>query len=327
MNQLKVPLGLTIGGELVSPEEASKNEEYFCPSCEGNLILKKGEFRTKHFSHPSNSACNQESILHKTAKSLIIKSIVDNYKNGRKITIQNECSNCKCDYEINLEPKTFSGAQEERRVGEFVCDVVGYRNKIESLAIEVLVTHAVDDYKAKNLPIYWLEVNAEDIIQNPYKWLPTKKGLKGKYCGKCKSNISDIISVADRWNIDRSLYSLKGFSEKANYVAGIETCFKCKERIPVFWWQGVPFCEDEPPLPRPVTIMHKYSKQFGGAYWANTCINCGMLQGDNHLYLFPKAPFKDLPLSQKFMPKRSTKNHNESPVMQEMMKVIRRNFG
>ena len=327
MDNLKVPLGLSLEGEYVTPKDALKGEEYFCPSCEETLVLKKGELRAKHFSHPANSSCSQESILHKTAKYLVRKSIVENYEIGKEIKIISDCSCCNREFEESLEANTFSGAEEEKNIGEFVCDVVAYKDKIESLAIEVFVTHTVDDYKASNLSIYWLEVNAEDIINDPYKWLPVKKNLKNRFCEKCKHHIKDIVAIADKWGVERSLYFPNGYPSNSNYIAEIETCFRCKERIPVFWWSGVPFCEDEPPIPRPRTIVCKYSKQFGGAYWANTCINCGSLQGDNHLYLFPNAPMRDLPLSQKYMPSRSRSTHRESPVMQEMMKVIKRNFG
>ena len=35
----------------------AKKEEYFCPCCNGKMILKLGNIRTHHFSHPSNNVC------------------------------------------------------------------------------------------------------------------------------------------------------------------------------------------------------------------------------------------------------------------------------
>lgn len=74
-------------------------------------------------------------------------------------------------------------------------------------------------------------------------------------------------------------------------------CFNCKEQILVFWWPGVPFCEKQPPYPMPRTIKLRSSKIYGWAYWANTCPKCDILQGDNHLFIFKTALFRELPIS------------------------------
>ncbi|HKO92826.1 MAG TPA: hypothetical protein VJU61_16840 [Polyangiaceae bacterium] len=42
----------------------------------------------------------------------------------------------------------------------------------------------------------------------------------------------------------------------------------------------------------------RYSKQFGGSYWMNTCIECGASQGDNFVFLDPKSPLHSLPRRQ-----------------------------
>ena len=243
------------------------------------------------------STCNFETILHKTAKLLIKQAILDNAANKRTIDIKHCCGNCRSNFLTELPLKTFSGACEEIKVSDFICDVVGYRGTEIALGIEVLVTHKVGEDKAKNLPIYWVELNAEDIIANPYKWLPTQTHLKTIYCPSCKNEFKNIQKIADKWGINRNIYSPIRNPEISNYIANVQTCFKCEEIIPVFWWNGVPFCEKEPPIPRPKTIKYRNSKKYGGAYWANTCANCGMLQGDNFLFLFPDAPLRELPLS------------------------------
>ncbi|WP_457552592.1 hypothetical protein [Desulfobacula sp.] len=108
------------------------------------------------------------------------------------------------------------------------------------------------------------------------------------------------ITAADGKNYNTKHYN---FSAKepvtAKYVAGVETYFKCKNEIPVFWWDGIPFCQEEPPDPKPKTIKLKYSKKYGGSYWANTCANCGMTQGDNFLFLFENGPLFGLPVSKR----------------------------
>lgn len=297
MDALKVPYGLNDERELISAHDAVKGATYNCPSCDIKLIHRAGEKRVDHFAHPPSSSCNLESILHKTAKRLINNAITANAQVGETIEIRTACQNCHVEFYSDLPGQTFSGASEEVHVSDYVCDVAGYKADNIALAVEVFKTNKVNEGKAANLSVYWIELKAEDVINNPYCWNPTQSRLKPISCPECKIHIKHIHEIADKWQIDRSLYSAIKNPKLAPYIAETEHCFKCKEEIPVFWWQGVPFCEKEPPVPRPKTIKYRNSKQYGGAYWANTCANCNIIQGDNHLFIMGDAPLQGLPLS------------------------------
>ena len=223
---------------------------------------------------------------------------------------------------------TFTRAAQEVAVASYVCDVVGYRNKGNSLGLEIFHTHEVDSEKATNLPITWNEFKAEEVINDSYHWKPTQSKLKSSYCSGCRSHIKHVQFVANRWNIDCTLYTPIKNASFANYVADFETCFRCKEVVPFFWWEGVPFCEQEPPHPRPNTIKYRNSKKYGGSYWANTCANCNMIQGDNYLFLFDDAPFKGMPTvnDQRSHDTGLVRVVSGKAAKSEMMKVIKRNF-
>ena len=45
-------------GERVHINDVLDDETYFCPSCGEELALKKGSIKLHHFSHKSNSLCN-----------------------------------------------------------------------------------------------------------------------------------------------------------------------------------------------------------------------------------------------------------------------------
>lgn len=327
VENLRVPYGLNEFGELVSAQAAQSVASYKCPCCYETLVYRAGDIRTKHFAHPPSSTCNLESILHITAKKLIQSVIVENSKGTQTIALENHCRNCGVVFSTSIPGKTFSNAGVEVRVGNYVCDVVGYRGNSIALAIEILNTHKVDSAKAQNLDTRWVELKADDVIKDPVKWAPTQANLKDSYCCDCKKHIKHVFEVADKYGIERSLYSPVKDPSNAKYIAAVETCFKCKQETPVFWWQGVPFCEQEPPNPKPRTIKPRHSKQFGGTYWANTCASCSMIQGDNYLYLFENAPFKGLPLS--------TDTQNETvgvrvvsgkSAVSEFMRVLKRNL-
>ncbi|QJR79563.1 competence CoiA-like family protein [Alteromonas pelagimontana] len=327
-SKLKVPYGLDTSGQLVSADLAEKDKTYFCPNCNSQLVRRAGEVKVKHFAHPSTANCSQESILHITAKNLIESVIRSNSLSQIEITLHSDCYQCGVEFNTTLPFGTFTSAAQEVTVASYVCDVVGYRIGGNSLGIEIFHTHEVDGEKAANLPIPWIELKAEDVINDPHHWKPTQRKLKPSFCSKCRSNIKLVQSVANRWNIDSTLYTPIKNAFLANYVADVETCFRCKEVVPVFWWMGVPFCEQEPPHPRPKTIKYRNSKKYGGSYWANTCANCNMIQGDNYLFLFDDAPFKNMPVSESEREQDGglVKVATGDEAISEMMKVIKRNF-
>ena len=152
--------------------------------------------------------------------------------------------------------------------------------------------------KAQNLPIFWIELKAEDIIANPYVWEPIQYKLKPSYCRDCKKRFNRIINIGNKWGIDRELYSPIKNPKYSNYIADKQICCNCKEKILVFWWLGVPFCEERPPDPIPKTIMLRHSRIYRGTYWANTCPKCGFIQEDDQLFILKDSLFKGLPISE-----------------------------
>lgn len=328
MNELKVPYGLNDEGNLVSSANAVRGVNYYCPMCRECLVHKAGEVKIKHFSHPSGTNCTPESILHKIAKHLIAEAVSQHANGLAVIKLEHHCGYCGLVFEIEIPKGTFTHAEKEVSFSPYVCDVVAYRRGLEPLAVEIFYTHKIGKEKRNNLSIHWLELKAEKVIQNPYYWQPTQSKLKPILCKTCKSDYKHILSVADKWNIPRELYlPIQKKNISPRYIAATETCFKCQEEIPIFWWQGVPFCQTEPPKPRPRTIKLRNSKQWGGSYWANTCANCNMIQGDNHLFIFDGAPFSGLPLySNNARESETVHIVSEPKSVSEFYKVINRNF-
>jgi len=326
MENLKVPYGLDLQGELVAADDALKNNKYRCPSCNTELVLRSGEVRAKHFSHPTSSSCGTESILHITAKKLIEDTINANALGKSSIALKSECDNCCKGFILNIPVRTFTGSRQEVRVSEYICDVVGYRGDEIAIAIEILNTHKVDQNKSENLPVYWIELKAEDVLISPNEWAPVQGRLKASFCSSCKDHFKSVRTLCDSWNIDQNLYSVIKKPNVSFYVADLETCFNCKEDTPVFWWKGVPFCQSQPPSPRPYNVRYSSSKQYGGSYWANTCVNCNMVQGDNFLYLFDNAPFKGMPMATVIKKKEMVKIVTGKTATSEFMKVINRNI-
>lgn len=328
MDKLKIPYGCDVYGNLISADQVAKDEEYTCPCCGMKLVHRAGDMRVKHFSHPSGSNCSLESILHIIAKKLIIHAVHQNAVSQKVISLRHHCKNCGVEKTIDLPHQTFWDAQDEVKIGKYVCDVVAFKADDESkFAIEILNTHEVDARKANNLDGYWIELKADDVLINPYRWCPTQSRLKDIVCSDCKNHFNHIIAVAEKWGIDRKLYSPVKDPDNVKYIASIETCFACEEEIPVFWWRGVPFSEESPPEPKPKTIQYRYSKQYGGKYWANTCAKCRATQGDNYLYFIGRRPLAGLPLKEvRDERKTGLTVRAGSSITADFMRIVNRNI-
>jgi hypothetical protein len=288
--EIKITYAINTNGKLININDAIKEDSYRCVECNEELIARMGEKNAKHYSHKT-SICNPESLLHKTAK-IIIANIINNQQN---ITINLCCKNCNSIFGKDFSTKTFSHSNVEHKIGSFICDVVAFRQNQAALGIEILATHKVDEIKSQNLGIPWIELKAVDVIENPNIWNPINFKLKETICSKCLNNINELHKLAEKFKIDKNIYTTDRNPDLGLYIIDKNECFNCKNIIPVFWWKDVPFCQIEPKNPKPHTIKYKYSKNYGGSYWANTCPNCNSIQGDNFLFLFNNAKFKDLP--------------------------------
>lgn len=303
MAELLIPCAETEGGRVVRAADAVSGQKYICPSCASTLVLRAGDKRQKHFAHPSGGSCSFESVMHQAAKKLIAAVVSENASGeGVAITIEKTCAGCDKKFQALVPDRLFSGSGVEVQVGKFRCDAVAYRGTQVALAFEILVSSPVSKSKSAELNVRWVELEAAAVLQNPYSWHPVRAHLKKELCPECLK----IVAIATKWNIPKQLYTVRHDPSASNYVAALETCFKCNEQIPVFWWRGTPFCQEPPPEPRPSTIQWRASKQFGGSYWANTCPSCRSIQGDNHLFVFPSGPLNDLPKSARNMPKEGS---------------------
>jgi len=281
----KIPYALGPDGDLVSAEKAGRGAVYCCPSCKRSVSLRKGEHRISHFAHMKNSDCSSESVIHKTAKRLIVEA-VEEIARGGSVTLKLLCENCDAATARSIGRKSLTRAEEEVVIGDYRVDVVAFLDENPALCIEVRNTSEVTLEKAQGLGCYWIELDAYDVVNDSRLWRPVASALKPVLCESCKEEARETIGVLDKYGYPRGICSTFFRPCQSPYIVALEECWKCKERIPVFWWDGVPFAQDTPPEPRPRTIQYRYSKQYGGSYWMNTCPRCRGSQGDNFLFLF-----------------------------------------
>jgi hypothetical protein len=288
MNELRIPLALDESTRVVSPEAASKDCKYFCPSCGDLLVLRKGEIKQAHFSHKATDTCSQETVIHKLAKSLIVQAIRDwKEKKGDAPTIERKCLECGT-YTVQKIPERVDGAVEERKLDSgYIADVAILSNQSVVAVIEVKVHHAVDEDKKTNIGVPFIEVLGEDVIKQPFKWNPITDRFNKFKCKKCEDAI-----VAYQSRI-RSISQKSQVSIPETYFrTAYNDCWKCGKEILIFVWPSDSMHSHKLPngIERPKTIQFRYSKMAGTKYWANTCPYCNSIQGDFFLFSEPDSP-------------------------------------
>jgi flagellar biosynthesis GTPase FlhF len=154
------------------PKIASKENKYKCPSCDQDVILRKGKIKKSHYAHKkSENPCYyydrpSESQIHKDAK-MLMKMLLDK---KTSMTFCRKC--CYCDKE---EP-------------EYICDISHNENTKAVIEYRFHYNHSnrsadvalVDEdgniiyifeicYKNKtkeeNRPEPWFEIDAESFIK------------------------------------------------------------------------------------------------------------------------------------------------------------------
>jgi hypothetical protein len=289
MLELRVPFAVDNDDQLHSPASARRGRNYFCPSCREPVILKQGEVRAAHFAHKVCDTCNQESIVHKTAKLLIQKAVHD-WKAGvsKSPELQRRCQICNSLASQSLPEKVDRAVLEHRLSDCSIVDVALVGGETALAAVEIRVTHAVGEMKAQRLPIPFIELDGYQVIENPVNWKPTLDYFKPLTCDQCKSSYEKF-----RDKVKQIANACRVSLPTTYYRYGYCRCWKCKREIIAFAWPKDRMHDGDAPqaLPRPRTIRYRYSKTAASKYWVNTCPYCQSILGDFFLYQEPAGPF------------------------------------
>ena len=287
--KLRVPFAIDNEKRLYNPQTAEKGQSYFCPACQDPVILKKGEIKTPHFAHKMSETCNQETILHKTAKQLIF-DVISDWKSGKidAPVLKRKCEICRKFMDQPLPDKVERAVLEYRTSDGFVVDVALIVEDNPAAAVEIRVSHAVDKNKAKLLSIPFIELEGQKVIENPAIFEPIRDHFFSFTCRTCKQAKArfqvKVNEIAEQTGVEISdHYYRYGFCE----------CWKCKREIIVFAWPKVSEWDYSTPKVKPIpkTIQYRYSKTVGRKYWVNTCPRCKSIQGDFFLFSEPDGPF------------------------------------
>ena len=229
----KVPAGEAPDGRLVRARQASPDVRYRCPGCHTALLLRKGAIRSPHFAHKAHGCCSPETALHQGAKrwlaQILTRSAKGKHRGAPRIRVS--CSGharahgeepawrCPGEAWFSLADFAYDEVALERTLADGLRpDLLLLRQGVPALAIEVLVTHAVDAAKAGRLPCPWVELEATRVLTSPRRWHP----LQGRHpwtgpCRRCTTlaavNPDELSEVTDPGDLlaqmAASLFQLK----------------------------------------------------------------------------------------------------------------------
>jgi hypothetical protein len=179
---------------------ASKEYKYKCPSCDKDVIFRKGKIKQSHYAHKkSDNPCYyydrpSESQIHKDAK-MLMKMLLDNKTN---MAFYRKCYNyCKDpEYIFEITPDTYNDSTTAIIEYKFQynnsnrsADVALVENDNIKYIFEICYKNKT---KEENRPEPWVEIDAQTFINNINSNETNSEILiecKREYkCGVCEEN-------------------------------------------------------------------------------------------------------------------------------------------
>ena len=204
-------------GEYKLVSEGIKKEEYECPECNKEVILRKGEKNRVHYAHKKENKCEyyekpSESQIHKEGKKLIKRLIEKNW-----LEIYKECVECRekeymkipeytYDKKVELECsfKYDISNEEINENGTLRIADVAYLNENQEIIwiIEILNTHKT---KEEDRPEPWNEIEAKELLKIVDKDKIKIKCSREYTCEKCNEKKYIELNQLNLRNILKSV--------------------------------------------------------------------------------------------------------------------------
>ncbi len=202
-----IPYAVSQDGVLVSAREAEKGRPHRCPGCDA-VVYRRSGGKTPHFFHMTRANCPAESTEHSAAKYLIAKCLECGieYKNMMpKIVVK--CDTCDTEKLDDLDVAYTRTSVEQTLPNGLRVDVALMSQELPVAAVEILHKHTVDWSKADKMPFRWIELKAEDVLANPYRWRPAQDFWNDKY-------------MICPWRCDVCVRRVAQYQRFVNYLAG-----------------------------------------------------------------------------------------------------------
>jgi hypothetical protein len=171
-----------------------------CPGCGDPLVPHLGRIRTRHFAHEPGSSCpltSPETALHLNAKERLLYLCAEAFAGRSRVLLRARCPGCRRPMPLDLSV-VGDEAHDEAPLGPLRPDVLLLRAGRPVLALEVLVTHAVDEKKeaalaALGVPAAEIDATGEwEQLSGTTIEIVPDRSLGFSRCGAC-----DLTARAD----------------------------------------------------------------------------------------------------------------------------------
>lgn len=291
MTGFRIPFACDANERLVAPGDAARGQRYTCPACGARVDLHAGEIKRRHFHH-RKAACSLETVTHLLAKKIIVRAVEEWKAGGPPVVFRRRCAEPACERRTAMEiPKKVRRVAEEWRLpsGHTADVALLGPGDLPIAAIEVKVTHAVDDAKERELGLPWIEVAGADVCATAGRVLePVRDHFLPWLCAEhtARRGMARREQLADdrlKKKLVRELgYDLADFP--GYRIEGVTRCASGHDTL-VLGWTG-----KQPPWPRPphvVTFEAAADALFDRTsakvrrvlpfrrQWASVCTTCG----------------------------------------------------
>jgi hypothetical protein len=252
----RIPLAEGEGGRLVAPEEARRGGGYRCPACRSIVDLHAGDVKRRHYHH-RKSSCSAESVVHLSAKRLVVEAVESWRNGGPPVTFLRRCAEGGCEAATAQEiPRKVLRAAEEwqLRSGHVVDVVLLGPADLPIAAVEIVVSHEVDDAKAFELGLPWIEVDGASVCESRgHELVPVRDKFLPWLCeshahrrgvARREGLAADRLRAALVRALPYQLADFPGYR-----VHETTRCPRGHDAL-VFAWDG-----NEPPWPRPPHVL------------------------------------------------------------------------
>ena len=130
----------------IDPAARRARAPFACLGCGEELVAKLGRERARHFAHRPGSTCaltRPETALHLDVKERLLHLCAEAFAGRLSVALGARCPRCRRETPLDLGAAG-DAAVSEGPVGMLRADVLVTRGGAPALALEVLVTHAVD---------------------------------------------------------------------------------------------------------------------------------------------------------------------------------------
>jgi len=292
MMKILYTVAIDKNGQFVKANDAEKGNNFFCPVCNSDLVLRKSGKTGKgtkrpHFAHQSlTSNCTSETALHYSFKNLLVNKLQQHITAQMPLPFSWECEYCGIEHSGNLLKKVKTVKIEHNLT---LCQpdiaLLEENGKVFG-AVEIVVTHKPEEnvlkYYSKN-DIILIQINLtsdKDIdeierkISRPDRVL-TCLNPKCKICGHYQSKKRMTIIDGTCWKC-RNIMKVAAISiSNGGMVRGISNNLRPSD----FTSEEIAFAKS-----KGVILKTQYSKTVHDSYVANSCAKCGSFVGDHFLH-------------------------------------------